>query len=406
MSIKAGAIIHDVHGFVVDRIQTGGAGQININEEKIYELGNWDSVGTVRDTPDLSFDLESFDVSTELEALLTFVDPTTVIDGDAFDLNDSTPLDVISPFKPGTNLFTVDHGLIIPYLTLENSTYRFGIRENATQQHTLRGDSFFFVDGAPYYEEFSGDGSTATFNLAQTAIPYNYAGDTLYVVGLCVVFADGTYRRLFFGEDYTNTTTSFTLLDAAGDSPAGSTLKAVYGSAAQANYPSTIHEGIAVKPAAVRGKDIDVYVGDAAATPTFTRWTSVQSFEVTRSVTLDADEEFGNPQYVGQDYDVPEVNGSISVRPRDNQDLWDKVYAVTNVSPGEIAGPLTSVGLPVELRVSDPDTGTRLKTFYIPDARFQIPGVQGRVQTKTEVTFNFTSDGGNLEISKGNRYGT
>jgi hypothetical protein len=406
MAIKAGQIIHDAYGFVIDRIQTGGVNNLNIPEEKINELGNFNTVATIRDIPDLSFDLESFDVSAELEALLTFSDPAAAVNGDGYDLADSIPLDIISPIKDGWNIYTASRGVIVPYLTLESSSYKFDVRNNSTQQHTLRGDSYFYVDGAPYYQEFNGDGVTGTFNLAHTAIPYLYSGATRYVLECCVVYSDGTYRRLFLGEHYTNTPTSFTVLDPAANAPIGSTVKVSYGSATAAQYPQTVHQGVSVKPAALKGKDIDVYVGDTAATPTFTRWTSVQSCNVDWKVTLDKDEEFGNSQYVAQDHDVPEVTGSITIKPRDLDDLYDKVYQVANVDSGEVAGPLTSVGVPLEIRLSDPDTGVRLKTFYVQDARFKIPGIQGRVQQKTTVQFDFSSDGGNLRIYKGNRYGT
>lgn len=415
MAVKSGSIIHDIHGFVADRLQTGGVSNLNIPEETIRELGNWKNVAKLYDTPDLSFDLESFDVSTELEALFTFVDPTSVVNGDAFSLDDAIPLDVISPFKNRVGEFTTPKGLIIPSLTLESSTYRFGTgTTNATQQHTLRGDSVFYVPGTPYYEEFSGDGSTGTFTLAHTAIVHNDGADAVFVPSLCVVFSDGSYRRLFFGEDYTNTSTTFTVLDPSDDAPAGSTLRACYGSATIATYPQvglnpsghTVHEGVSVKPGAVRGKDIDVYVGTNAATPVFSRWTSVQNFEIQRRITLDKDQEFGNAQYVGQDYDTPDVTGTLGVRPRDLQDLWDKIHQVTGVPDNEIVGTATSISVPIELRVSDPETGNRLKTFYIPDARFKVPAIQGRVGQKVEVSFEFGSDTGDLQIFKGNRAGT
>jgi hypothetical protein len=402
MAVKSGQILHDVHGFVVDRIQSGGVDSLDIPEEKIYELGNFESVETVRDTPNLSFGVETLDTSTEFEALLTFIDPTTVSPGDEIDLNDHKPMDIIAPFKAGQGLFTVNRGLIIPYLTLESSTYRFALRQNSSQQHTLRGDSYFFADGAPYYQEFSGNGVTSQFNFDNPALPYRYGGDVLYAVSVCVVFSDGTYRRLFFGEDYTNTNGHFNLLDPATDAPAGSTLRCVYASAVTTSYPQSVHATAEEKPGAVRGRDIDVYIATADATTVFERWTSVQSFEVSRRVTLDADEEFGNPQYVAQDYDVPEVSGSITVKPRDNADLWDKVFQVADVTPGEIAGPLTSVALPVELHIND-DDGSRLKTLYIPDARFKVPGVPGRVQTKMEVSFEWSSDGGTLLVYDGER---
>ena len=403
MAVKAGQILHDAYGFVIDRIQTGGPTSLNIPEEKIYELGNFETVATVRDAPDLSFDLDTFDVSTEIEALLTFTDPTATVNGDEFDFGNHIPMDVISPIKDGWDIFTASRGVVLPYLTLENSTYRFEIGGNASQRHTLRGDSIFFVDGSPYYEEFSGDGSTATFNFANTAQVYAYSGDNHYALGACVVFSDGTYQRLFLGEHFTNTSGGITILDPATTTPVGSTLKIVYGSATPSTYAQTVHEDTSVKPAAVRGRDVDIYVGTNDATPVFTRWTSVQSAEVTWSVTLDKDEEFGNAQYVSQDHDVPEVSGNVVIRPRDTAELWQRIQEVTNVTAGTVAGPLTSVGLPMEIRVSDPDTGVRLKTLYVPDARFQPPAIEGRVQQKTEPTFEWTSDGGNLLIYKGAR---
>jgi hypothetical protein len=124
---------------------------------------------------------------------------------------------------------------------------------------------------------------------------------------------------------------------------------------------------------------------------------------VSRRVNLDNDEEFGNYHYVSQDYDTADVTGSITVKPEDPEDLWDKIAQIANVSTTAIAGPNTSVALPVELRVNDPDTGARLKTLYVPDARFTLPSTQGRVQTKQQVTFNFSSDGGTLLVYKGAR---
>lgn len=399
MSVRSGAILHDVNGFVVDRIQTGGAGNLNIPQERIAELGNWETVATVRDIPDLSFDLESLDVSTEIESLLTFQDPADAVSGTQFDFIHAKPIDVISPFKSAPGNFDIVRGIAIPFLTLENATYRFGTRANATQAFTLRGDSIYYIPGTPYYEEFPA-AATGPYTFAHTALPYNERGVTIHALGVCYITSTGTYKRLFHGVDYTDTTTAVTLTAAA---PVGSTVRIVYGSTTPATFPQSVHEGVGVKPAAVRGKDIDVYIGTTAATPVFTRWTGVQSFEVSWRVNLDNDEEFGNYHYVAQDYDVPDVTGTITVRPRDPQDLWDKIFQVTNIPGGEIAGPSTSVGVPIELRISNPDTGARMKTLYIPDARFTPPPVQGRVGQKLEPQFAFQSDTGKLYVYDGAR---
>lgn len=400
MAILSGAILHDVHGFVVDRIQTGGVGNINQNEERIQETGNWRTVATIRDVPDLTFDLESLDVSTEIESLLMFQDPTTAVDGSEFDFIDSVPIDIISPFKQAKGLYNVVKGVIIPFLTLESATYRFGLRQNSTQQFSLRGDSVYYVPGSPYYEEYAGDGTDTTFAFAHTAVAYVSKGTNRFALSVSYVRSDGTYKRLYPDDDYTETSAGITTETAP---PAGSTLRVVYGSLAVANYPQTVHQGVSVKPAAVRGKDIDVFVGTAGATPVWTRWTSVQSFEVTRRVNLENDEEFGNEHYIDQSYDRAEVTGTVTLRPRDVDDLWEKLHLISNVPTNEVMGTLTSTSVPVELRVHDPESGARLKTLYIPDARFTMPGIQPRAGQKTEVQLNFASDEGQLLVYKGAR---
>jgi len=42
-------------------------------------------------------------------------------------------------------------------------------------------------------------------------------------------------------------------------------------------------------------------------------------------------------------------------------------------------------------------------TLYVPDARFTLPNIQSRVQTKLETPFGFTSDGGTLLVYNGER---
>lgn len=401
MAIKAGQILHDAKGFVIDRIQTGGVSSLNIPEERVYELGNYETVATVRDTPDLSFDLESFDVSTEMEALILNKVPSAVADGDELDLTQAVPMDVISPFKSAFGAYDIVRGIALPYLTLESATYRFGVRQNSTQAFTMRGDSVFYIPGTPYYQEFTAAG-TGPYTLTNTAVVYTESGDSLYALGVCLKNSTtNAYKRLFFGSDYTNTSTTVTL--AASPDAAYNRVCVVYGSATAATYAQSVHQGTSVKPAAVRGKDIDVYVSDGAATPTFTRWADVQSFEVNYRVNLDNDEEFGNPRFVAQDYDTAEVGGNITIKARTPQDLFARIREVANVPSNEVVGPGTSIALGVELRVNHPDTGTRLKTLYVPDARFTIPAVQGQVQQKLTTQFNFTSDSGSLSVFKGAR---
>jgi hypothetical protein len=340
-------------------------------------------------------------MSCEIEALLTNKNAGSISAGQEFDFTSHVPVNVLSPFKAGNGAFNVVKGIALPYLTLERATYRFGIRQNATQQFTLRGDSILYVPGTPYYQEYTNTGA-GTYSFANTALLYAEGGSNYYATA--VMLKDSVtnrYKRLFLGTDYTNTSGGFTLL--GSEQATYNRICVVYGSATAATYNQAVHATTAVKPAAIRGKDIDLYVGSAGSTPTFTRWTSVQSVEVNRSVALDNDQEFGNSHYVSSDYDTADVNGNVVLRPRDPDELFDRLQEITGLGSSDIIGPFSSVALPVEVRISDPDSGDVLKTLYVPDARFTIPGVQGRVQQKLEVTINFTSDGGTLKVYAGER---
>jgi len=408
MSIKAGMILHDIDGYTIDRIQSAGVSSLNISEEKINELGNYQAVATVRDIPDLSFDLESTDVSAEIEALVVGIDPGTLSGGEEIDFNLSLPIDVISPFKEEKGLFNTINGVAVPYLTLESVTYRFGLRANATQAWTFKGDSMYYTPGTPYYEEL-GTPNTTPKTLAETAIVYDESGTSIYALSVCAKNSTtGRYKRLLHGTDYTDTSTTVTLtadLSATYDS-----LHVVYATAATVEYTqagvnpngNTVHEGTGVKPAGIRGKDIEVIIGDGAATPTDVSWTGVQSIEATRRVTLENDEEFNNYHYVTSDYDTPDVTGNIVIKPADTDDLMEKIAQIANVPANEVISTFTTLPMTVEIRIKNPDdSGNVIKTIYIPDARFKVPAVQGRVQQKLSVTFEFTSDSGTMLVYNG-----
>lgn len=418
MSISGGQILHLGRTYVLDRIQTGGPGDLNIPEEKIYELGNKQSVATIRDIPEISFDVESYDMSAEFEALLVNEDHTfsSTVGSNEIDFRDAVPIDIISPWKSRKNAHDIVKGVIIPYLTLENVTYRFGVGENSTQSFTMRGDSIFYTPGQPWYEEFTNTGEGPyTLENSNTATAYTESGNTLYVLSVCLV--DSTtkaYQRLFYDASgdtgYTNTSTSVTLYDDL--SSTYDTVRITYGTTAGTfdydqtgnNFGGTqvVHPSNSLKPAAVRGKNIDIYIGDTGTTTGFSRFSNVQNVEATWSVTLENDEELGNERYVDTDYDVPEVSGSIGLKPYDPADLFNKISEITGVSTSEVIGPNITVTVPLEIRIND-DDGDRLKTIYTPDARFTVPGYSGQANAKLETSMSWSSDSGVMYVYNGER---
>jgi hypothetical protein len=408
MAIKGGQIIHVGNGtFLIDRIQSGGPGQLNIPTEKIYELGNYKSVATIRDTPDITFSLESFDVSTETEDMLT---GGTGDFATGVDLATAVPVDIASQFKGGLGAslpYNIVSSVALPFLYLESASYRFGISENATQTFSLRGDSIFYNAGPTYVQTATATGSAGQ-SVATTHEAYAVAeGDARRVLSVTV----GT-TRLAFGADYTETygsvtaghaTTTVHITDAQ---ESGAPIRIMYSSNFTQQYLQAVHPDTTVKPAAVRGKDIDIYVGGYDPTDVSgsadNKMVSVQSVTVDWRVTLDRDQEMGNAYVVGQDFEVPDVSGTLQVKPRNPAELASlirKVQGVTDATKSLSAG--SAVPLELDIVIKEPGTSNVVKRLHIPDARFSLPGFSGRVQTKTTWDLPFSSDEGTLEVFDG-----
>jgi hypothetical protein len=397
MAIKGGQILHVATGvdatgeagFIVDRIQTGGLTGINVNEERLEELGNYQAIGTIRDIPDLTFEIESFDVTTEMESVITGGDNTEA-GGTLFDLTSFVPLDILSPYKT-KDLFTVDNGsVIVPTLFLESVSYSMSLTEPMSTTWGLRGDSVFYVPGSPYRELFSGDAIVTAFNFANTALQSVIAGDTYF--GLAV-YVDGVKQRL--GTDYTNTATGVTFTTAP---PTGTdNVVLIYGSSTAATYAQGVHN--TTDPAGVRGRDINVQWGDGLGA--YTDWFGVQSANFDWRVTLERDEEFNNPLIVGQDFDTPETTGTVTMKPQDVSALFGQLQDLMSLTATDIVNATEDPPeLEVRAVISD-SAGVVTKTLQVGDAKWTMPALQGTVGSKLEADFEFTSASGVLNVYKG-----
>jgi hypothetical protein len=511
LAIKGGDLIHTGNLVLIDRAQTAGPGQLNQNSEKIYELGNYYSLATVYDTPDLTFNLESFDVSAEFEALLlnkrfsvplgtqtatvvgnptggTFTltyggqttadlpynasaadvqtaleafstlapgdvivtatkagGPYTVTfsaayltgttataltasgasltggttpgitvatfdgiampDGTALNPAAAVPMDVASAFKPGlkdANPYNAVGAAGIPYLQLESLSYRFGVTDNAQQTAGLRGDSIFYVPSSIVVQTAAGT-NTAGQTVVGTHPAVVYKGDTTAGdrYALSVSLASG--KRLVLGPDYTESVTGTTLtVTVTAAVPTTDTVRIMYASSDIAQFPQVVHAPVSpVRPAAIRGRNVVAFIGGTSLSD---KWSSVQSVNIDWRVSLEKDEELGNPQAVDLDFDTPEVSGSIDLKPRNYSELYAKICKTAGVTPGEVVGALTTAPLPLLVKLYSPDTpGLVLKSIYVPDARFTLPGYSGQAgqNQKLTVTFNWTSDKGEMIVYKG-----
>jgi hypothetical protein len=387
MAIKGGQILHVSGGFVIDRIQTGGVTGINVNEDRLEELGNVEAIGTLRDIPDLTFELESYDVTTELESILTggINDEAA---GTLFDLASFVPINVISPFK-ASGAFTVDGGVVVPYLSLESMSYSFALADPATMTATLRGDSVFYVPGSVFEEAFDGAGDAGPANFTDgPAFLSTIGADSHYALSVTV---DGVRQKL--GIDYTNTATGVTFL--AGSFPAVGTGNIVitYGSAVASTYLQAVHN--IVDPIGIRGRDTYISVD------TGNNWLGVQSGNLDWSVSLERDEEFGNSQIVAQDFDIPDVSGSVTMKPADVSALFAQIQLVTGLTGTDIAN-ATEDPPEIDIEIITVDSaGATTKTWIVSDAKFTVPQLSGSVGSKLETDFAFTSSSGVLEVYSG-----
>jgi hypothetical protein len=406
MAIKAGSIITVGHGTtLIERLQSGGPGQLNIPKTKVYELGNYKAVATVRDTPELTFTLESFDVSTDTEALLCDVSPET----DGIDLGTAIPLNIIQNFKPGKKLanpFTAAKGVAIPYLTVESVSYKFGYKDNATETVTLKGDSIYYTAGPAYIDEFDGTGTAGQqVQLSHPAYAYGDGAKLTRVLAVTVGL-----NRLTEGPDFTLTYGAVT----DGASPVtvhlvepvavGTKIRVTFHSPDPVTYPETIHTPATLKPAAIRGKDIKVYIGgyDPAhpSASAANLWTGVQDVSVDWRVTQEVENELGNANAVSRDFDTPTCSGSIGILPRDVADLFRKIRLITGVTDlTKAVGPDVAVPLPLDIVITDPETGgTTLKRLHVDDARFSVPGYSPRVEQNVTMSLEWESDEGGLTV--------
>jgi hypothetical protein len=422
VAIRAGQVLFDAGGFVIDRIQTGGVNNLNINQEKISEVGDFNTVGIVRDTPDLTFEIQSLDVSTDIESLLCGSNPNLVVPGTGasptgtpLSFLSTLPLDVTSPFRSANAQFNIVQGVIVPFLNLEQVQYRFGLRANAEETFTMRGDAIYYVPGVPVHETAPGTnsaGQTVTFQYGPAVI-YHELGQTMYALSVWWYEpATGLLIRLVHQQDYTDTPTGFTL--AAGVViPADAIIHYCYGAptptgtlptpTAPFYYGPNSNKPVTVKPAAIRSKDMDVYVGPPGGA--MTRMTGVQSYDASWRVTLQPFEEFGNAHFRSNDFNFADVTGSIGVKGVNPYDAIAKIQSMLGVPAVEIAGALTYPLVQLECRLRDPNTHALLKTIYIPDAQFEAPPMSMRANQQQDFTVNFSGASGNMTVYQGERVG-
>jgi hypothetical protein len=410
MSVHAGTILHVGGANVIDRIQSAGLGDVNIPIETIREVGNYLVVDKVPGEADFTFSLESLDMGTDFMAFLTgkvgalaansppgSADPA----GTQYKWEDVSFVNVVSPWKdPDTGSSgDITAGHLVPGYLPTRLTYRFGATDNATMTADLAGGEFYYGNFAPVEEFAQGDGIQTAFITTDPTEHYRVGGaaGTAFkdvfgvIVGRKVMIQDVDYTVT--GGDDTVATITFAVPPKVTD-----LVRFSYFTSAAKAYPQTVHADTLVKPAAVRGRNIKVYLGAGGQRA---RVASVQTVDLEASLETDVERELGSAEIVGRTINGTDCTGTLTVRSKDSDAFLALLAKVTGVAPDEVFGYFNINTIPLTIQVENPKSGTILKTIVVDQAQFQPPGTPARVNTPTDFAIRFGSQNGTFREVKG-----
>jgi len=417
MAIRAGQILHlGGDTVLIDRLQSAGLGDINVGSDTIRETGNYLNVEKVLQDPDLSFSMESFDVSTEVEALLTGDSSGGVGDpaGTAYTLSDMGSVHITSPWKDETtgSAGTIDAGVLIPNYFVTRASYRFGVDENAGETFELAGSEAYMAQFNPVNEIQVASAGQTTFVTAAPAVRHRVGGfssnEFKYVMG---VITDTTQQTAGTSNDYVVTTATTTEAEVATvefNDPPGAGVEvhiAYFDATTLPSFPQTIHPAATTKPGAVRGRDIKVYAhipsGGAEASGRV-EIKCVQAVSVEGAKTTELERCMGELLPVGRTVTEQDVTGDLGYRAADSDQIFQFLRQITGVASGESIGVLNSFPVGLEIEILDPtDRTVTLKTIWVEDAKFQIPATPAQAGSVVDFTLNWESNGGELTVYKG-----
>lgn len=411
MSIRAGSILHLSGNNVIDRIQSAGLGNVNLPIETVREVGNREVVDKIAQEPDFTFSMDSWDVSTDVMAFLTGAPEGTSASGGApgasdpegteYDWLDCQFVNIPSPWKdPATaSAGVIEAGHLIPGYYPTKISYSFGVTDNSSQTVELSGGSFYYYEGTPKEDQFTGTGAQTEFASTQVAVHTRRGGATGTTFrSVFGVLIDGELQTE--GVDYTVTggaedpgstaTVTFTV------APANEAdVRFAYFTSVAGAFPQTVHASTLVKPGAVRGRNIKVLVDGQ-------RIGGIQSATLEATVEGEVERELGTEDIVGRVNNGTDTNGTITLRSKDKDAFFAVLAKVTGVSRDEVFGWFNDNEVRLEIQIENPkNPGTIIKTLLLREAKFQPPGTPAQVNAATDFAVQFSSVSGTFQEVKG-----
>lgn len=420
MSVHAGTIVTVAGKSLIDRLQSSGLGDVRIPVDTIREVGNELVVDKVVEEPDFTFTLETLDVSVEVEAILQGkiasgsgsgqVAGYADADGTEYPWENCQAINICSPWKNHAtgSAGTVAAGHLIPGYYPTRIRYQAGITDNFSTTVELGGGSFYYGKFAPKEDTYTGDGSTAGFATADIAVHYRKGGaNGTTFKSVFGVLVDGVLMTE--GEDYNvsggaaapGSTATVTFV--AARIPAnGSKVRIAYFTSVAKAYPQAVHASTIVKPGAVRGRNICVSIASAGAA-TFERIGDIQGFSLEATVDSTVEREFCNEEPTGRTINGVDCTGDITIRSKDYISFFEVLRKITGLDvDAEVVGFINQNAVQLKLEIQNPKNPSAIiKTLYVSDALFDIPGTPARVNQPTDFAMGWQSRNGTYKAIKG-----
>lgn len=419
MAIKAGTILNVAGRTVLQRLQTAGLGNVTIPIDTVREIGNDLVVDQVPQEPEFTFAMESLAVDCEIEAILHGRVSTGILpgqaagkadpDGTEYKWETSQYINVLSPWKDPQSFSSgnVIAGHVIPGYFPSKIAYKFGVTENAQTTVDLRGGSFYYGGFAPTEDVFAGDGATAAFVTAEPAVRFRRGGvgGTTFrsVFGVLV---NGVLQNE--GQDFiaagggpasaaSAVTVTFTT-----PPPTGAQIRVAYFTTNAHAYPDAVHADSLTLPGAVRGRNICVSLASGGAN-TWQKLFGVQTITLDAAFDVTIERELCNDEPTGFTINGTNVNGVITAHASTADNFMRLLSQITGIDDDEeIVGFLNLNPLRLKIEIMDPkNPGNTLKTLYVPNATFDIPGTPARVNAVLDFSFSYRSLTGSYSAFKG-----
>jgi hypothetical protein len=423
MTVKAGDIITVAGHTVLQRLQNQGLTNAKIPINTVREIGDNLVVDKIPQEPDFTFSLESFSVDCSLEAILHGAVATGSAPNQGAGFSDAAgteykwetcqAINITSPWKDPESFGSgnVQAGHLVPGYFPQKLSYKFGVTEDSGQTCELRGGQFYYAEHAPTEDVFTGTGIQTAFVTTEPAIQYRRGGPTGTSFEMVLgVLLNGVWQVP--GEDYVTTgggpasSASAATVTFAVAPPSGEQVRVCYFTTNAQAFPDSVHESALVLPGAVRGRNVALSVSVINSDGSFGAWQRVYGVQ---TVTLDAsfditpERELANDELIGFTVNGTDCTGQITIHAKDCAAFFALLKQATGVdATQEVIGYLNLNPLRIKVEIQNPSNPAAvLKTLYVADARFDIPGTPAKVNAVIDFTLGWESITGTYSAYKG-----